>query len=85
MCVFYLSFLSVSNLLSFLLFLTPTTHEFSSMSCFNDVMNHVDCVIKRYVYPQKTHSSSKNIRCISVFVLKISVVYQKKYIIGDIG
>ena len=41
--------------------------------CSNDVMNHVDYVIKRDVYP----SCSKNIRGISVFVLKISVVYQK--------
>ena len=42
-----------------------------------DVMNDVDCVIKRDVYPQNVHSFSKNIRGISVFVLKISVVYQK--------
>ena len=41
-----------------------------------DVMNHVDFVIKRDVYPQKIHSCSENIRGISVFVLKISVVYQ---------
>ena len=38
-------------------------------------MNHIDCVIKRDVYPQKMHSCSKNIRAISIFVLKISVVY----------
>ena len=43
----------------------------------NDVMNDVDCVIKRDVYQQNVHSCSKNIRGISVFVLKISVVYQK--------
>ena len=36
-------------------------------------MNQVHCVIKRDAYPQKT--CSKNIRVISVFVLKISVVY----------
>ena len=47
-------------------------------------MNHVYCVIKRDVYPQKMHSCSKNIRAISVFVLKISVVYKKIYILGDI-
>ena len=41
-----------------------------------DVMN-IDCVIKRDVYPQKMHSCSKNIRGISVFVLKISERYQK--------
>ena len=48
-------------------------------------MNHVNCVIKCDVYPQKMHSCSKNIRGISVFVLKISVVYQKTYIMGDIA
>ena len=31
-----------------------------------DVMNHVDCVTKRDVYPQKKHSCSKNIRGVSV-------------------
>ena len=39
-------------------------------------MNDVDCVIKRDVYPRNVHSFSKNIRGISVFNLKISVVYQ---------
>ena len=48
-------------------------------------MNHVDCVIKRDVYPQKMHSCSKNIRDISFFVLKISVVYQEKDIIRVIA
>ena len=56
-------------------------HEFSSIwkwnRCCNDVMNNVDCVIKRDVYPQKMHSCSKNIRGISVFVLNMFVVYQK--------
>ena len=52
------------------------------ISCSNDVMNHVDCVIKRDVYPQKIHSCSKNICGISFFVLKI---YQEKYIIGVIA
>ena len=58
------------------------------MDCCNDIMNNVECVIKRDVYRQKMHSCSKNIRgilvfCsknirgISVFVLKISVVYGK--------
>ena len=41
-------------------------HEFSSIqkwiSYSIDVMNHVDCVIKRDVFPQKMHSCSKNIR-----------------------
>ena len=50
----------------------------------NDVMNDDDCVIKRDVYLQNVHSCSEHIRGISVFVLKISVVYKKKiYIIGD--
>ena len=52
----------------------------------NDVMNHVDCVIKRDVYQQKMLSCSKNIRGLSVFFfLKIFVVYQKTYIMGDIA
>ena len=51
----------------------------------NDFMIHVVCVIKRDVYPQKIHSCSKTICVISCFVLNISVVYQKKYIIGDIA
>ena len=50
-------------------------------------MNNVDCVIKRDVYPQKMHLCSKNIRGISVFVLKKYVVYKKIYIyiMGDIS
>ena len=59
-------------------------HEFSSIwkwiRCCNDVMNNVDCIIKRDIYLQKMHSCSKNICGISVFVLKISVVYIKKKI-----
>ena len=47
------------------------------ISYYNDVMNHVDCVIKRDVYWQKIHSCSKNIRDISFFVLKIPMVYQE--------
>ena len=39
-------------------------------TCCNDVMNHVNCVIKRDVYAQKMHSCSKNILGISAFVLK---------------
>ena len=49
----------------------------NGLGCCNDVMNDVDCVIKRDVYMQNVHSGSKNIHGISVFVLKISVVYQK--------
>ena len=77
----------MSDLLSFIISSTDK-HEFSSIwkwiSCSN-VINYVDCVIKRDVYPQKMHSCSKNICGISLFVLKISVVYQKEYIMGDIA
>ena len=63
-------------------------HEFSSIwkwiSCFHDVMNHIDFVIKRDVYLQKMHSCSKNICGTSFFVLKISGIY-RKYIMGDIA
>ena len=55
----------------------------NGLAVVHDVINHIDCVIKCDVYPQKLHSCFKNIRGISVFVLKISVVYQKKYIVAD--
>ena len=52
----YSVYLSTSELLSFTISNTDK-HEFSSIKkwirCCNDVMNHVDCVIKRTVYPQK--------------------------------
>ena len=70
----------MSDLLSFVISKTDK-HELSSIwkwiTRCNDVMNDVDCVIKRDIYPQNVHSCSKDIRGISVFVLKISVVYQK--------
>ena len=76
----YSIYLSMSDLLSFVISNTDK-HEFRSIwkwiRCCNDAMNDVDGVIKRDVYPQNVHSCSKNIRGISVFVLKISVVYQK--------
>ena len=73
LCLFYLSF--HVRLLSFVISYTDK-HEFSYIfSCCNDIMNHVDCIIKRDAYPQKMHSCSKNICGISVFVLKIPVVY----------
>ena len=76
----YSIYLSTSDLLSFVISNTDK-HEFSSIwkwiMCCNDVMNDVDCIIKRDVYPQNAHSCSKNIRGILVFVLKISIVYQK--------
>ena len=82
----YSIYLSKSDLLSFVISNTDK-HEFSSIKkwirCCNDVMNNVDCVIKRVIYLQKMHSCSKNTRGISVFVLKISVVYKKMYIMGD--
>ena len=75
MYVFY--YFSTSDLLSFII---PNTdkHEFSCIwkwiRCCNDVMNNVDCVIKRDVYLQKCIHGLK----ISVgyqFCSKISVVY----------
>ena len=63
----YSIYLSTSNLLSYIISNTDK-HEFSSIwkgiSGCNDIMNHVDCVIKRDVYQQKMHSCSKNIRII---------------------
>ena len=74
----YSFYLSTSDLLSFIMSNTDK-HEFSStIWCFNDVMNHVDCAIKRDVYPRKMHSCSKNICGISVFDLKISMVYKTR-------
>ena len=53
-------------------------HEFiiiwKWIRCCNDVINRVDCVIKRDVYPQKMHSCSKDIHGIST-----------NYIMGDIA
>ena len=74
----YSFYLSTSDFLSFIISNTDK-HEFSCIwkwiiSCCNDVMNHVDCVIKRDVYQQNMHSCSKNIRGLSFFVLKISVM-----------
>ena len=84
MCSIYLS---TSDLLGCIISNTDK-HEIGSIwkriSCSNGVISHTDCVIKRDVYPRKMHSCSKNIRGISFFVLKISVVYQKN-IIGVIA
>ena len=75
-------YLSTFDSFSFIISNTDK-HEFSSIrkwiSYSNDVMNHVDCVIKHDVYPQKKHSCSKNNRGILFFVLKIYVVCQKVY------
>ena len=54
----------MSDLLSFMIS-TSNKNEYSSIlkwiSCCNDVMNHVACVRKRDVYPQKMYPCSKNI------------------------
>ena len=55
------------------------------ISCSNDVMYHVDCVIKRNVYPLKCIRVLKISVVYHFSVLKISVVYQQKYIIGVIA
>ena len=64
-------YLLTSDLLSFIISNTEK-HALSSIwkriSCSNDVINHVDCVIKRDVYPQKLHSCSKNTHGISFFL-----------------
>ena len=64
----YSIYLSKSDLLSFIIFNTDK-YEFRSIwkwiSSCDDVMNRIDCVIKRDVYPQKIHSCSKNNRGIS--------------------
>ena len=65
----------MSDLLSFIISNTDK-YEFRSIwewiSCCNDVMNHVDCVIKRDVYPQM-HSCSKISVVYHFFVIKIFV------------
>ena len=57
----YVFYLSTSDLLSFVIS-NIDKHELSSIwkwiTCCNDVMNDVDCVIKRDVYPQNVHSCS---------------------------
>ena len=67
----YCVYLLTSDLLSSIISNTDK-HEFSCIwkwiSYCNDVMNHVDCVIKRDVYPQKMHSCSKDIRGISKYI-----------------
>ena len=47
------------------------------ISCSNDIMNYVDCVIKRDVYPWKMHSCSKNIRGIYTYSEKKETVHEK--------
>ena len=69
--------LSASEFLSCIISNTYKNEFSSTWKWSNDVMNHVDCVIK-HIYLQKMHSCSKNINGISVLVLKIYVVYKKK-------
>ena len=84
----YSIYLSTSDLLNFTNFTriisNTVKHKFSStwkwIRCCNNAMNYVYFVIKRDIYRQKMHSCSKNIRGISVVVLKISVVYKEIYI-----
>ena len=60
----YSIYLSTFDLLSFITSNTDQ-HEFSSIlkpiSCCNDVMSHVDCIIKRDFYLEKMRSCSKTI------------------------
>ena len=81
-------YLSMSDLFSFIVSNTDK-HEFISIwkwiNFSTGVMNHADCVIKRDVYPQKMHTCSKNIRGISVFVLKNIRGISGKKIMGDIA
>ena len=76
----YSIYLPPSDLLSFIISNTDK-YELSSIwkciTCSNDVMNHVDCVIKRDVYTQKIHSCSKNIRGISK-----NIYYHGRYCMG---
>ena len=64
----YIRILFIFQRLLLLSFITSNSdiHEFNSIwnwiRCCNDVINHVDCVIKRDVYPQKMHSCSKKFR-----------------------
>ena len=67
----YSIYLSTSDLSSFIISYSDK-HEFSSIwkwiSCYNDVMNHVACVIIRDVYPRNMHSCYKNTGGISFFL-----------------
>ena len=83
MYVFYLSF---NICFVEFYFLKPTNMNLAVYgNGLSVVMNNVDCIIKRDVCPQKMHLCSKNIRGISVFVIKTFMVYQTKYIIGVIA
>ena len=46
------------------------------MEIYN-AMNAVDCIIKHGIKSHKIHVTSKNIRSISFYVLKISMVHKK--------
>ena len=79
----YSIYLSLSDVLSFIISNTDK-HEFSSIwkwiRSSNDILNDVDCIIKRDVCLLKIHIVSKNNHGISFSALKTSKVYQKKNI-----
>ena len=73
----YSSYLSTSDLLSFII-CSIDKLKFRSIrkgtGCSNDLTNHVDCFIKRDFYHVEN----------AFRVLKVSVVYQEKYMAGVI-
>ena len=80
--------LSLSDLLSCIISNT-NKHKFSSIlkriRCSNDVMNHIGCVMKRDVYPQKMRScSKKSVVNLFFFFYNVLGISRKKYIIGVI-
>ena len=78
----YSVYFSTSDLLNFTISNTDK-HKFIStwkwIRCCNDIMNHVDCIIKRDIYLQKMQSYSRNIHGILDFVLKICGISKKLY------
>ena len=91
----YSIYLSTSDLLSFI-FSNTDKQKISStciwkwISCCNDIMNHIDCVIKSEVSLQKMHSGSKSTLGIDIsffffFFEKYPWYVKKKYIIGVIA
>ena len=84
----YSIYLSTSELLSFIIS-NSHKHGFKSIwkwiCCCNDVMNHVDSVIKGDVYPQKMHSSSKIFVIYQFLFLKYPWYVKKIHTIGDIA
>ena len=86
----YVRILFIFQSLIWLIFLTLTNMNLAVFwnalaVVMTSWIDHVDCVIKRDIYLKKKLLCSKNICGISFSVLKISVVYQEKYIIGVIA